>query len=109
MSSKETESATADSRSRATGIDIRHLSNLAKLKLTAAEAEAVTGDLVRIIAMVDEMRAMDTDGVAPLAHPLDSRARLRQDQVTEAVDRDLYQRGAPATGDGYYLVPKVVE
>ncbi len=90
-------------------IDIRHLSNLAKLKLTDAEAGAVAADLARIIAMVDEMRSMDTDGVTPLAHPLDSHARLRPDAITETVDRDLYQRGAPATRDGLYLVPRVVE
>ena len=90
-------------------IDIRHLSNLAKLKLTEREAQAVAGDLARIIAMVDQMQAIDTEGVIPLAHPLDGQARLRPDEVTETVDRDLYQRGAPATRDGLYLVPRVVE
>ncbi|MGE0625233.1 MAG: Asp-tRNA(Asn)/Glu-tRNA(Gln) amidotransferase subunit GatC [Pseudomonadales bacterium] len=90
-------------------IDIRHLSNLAKLKLTEAEAGAVAGDLARIIAMVDQMAGIDTEGVAPLAHPLDSHARMRSDAVTEAVDRALYQRGAPSTEDGLYLVPRVIE
>ena len=52
---------------------------------------------------------MDTDGVRPLAHPLDTAARLRPDEVTEVVDRDLYQAGAPETEDGLYLVPRVVE
>ena len=93
----------------ASEIDIRHLSRLAKLKLTEAEERTVAGDLARIIAMVDEMRAIDTEGVVPLAHPLDSQARLRPDVVSESVDRTLYQRGAPATEDGLYLVPRVVE
>ena len=69
----------------------------------------VRQDLDRIIAMVDQMQAVDTENVTPLAHPLDARQRLRQDEVTEEVDRDLYQRGAPATEDGLYLVPRVVE
>ena len=90
-------------------IDIRHLSALAQLKLSEQEAEAVAGDLARIIDMVDQMRAMDTEGVKPLAHPLDDAARLRPDAVTEAVDRALYQQGAPETEDGLYLVPRVVE
>lgn len=94
---------------KTTGIDIRHLLNLAKLTLTESEARAAAADLARIIAMVDEMRAVDTDGVEPLAHPLDSEARLRPDAVTETVDRDRYQRGAPVTRDGLYLVPRVVE
>jgi aspartyl-tRNA(Asn)/glutamyl-tRNA(Gln) amidotransferase subunit C len=90
-------------------IDIQHLTALAQLKLSDTEAEAVAGDLARIIEMVDQMQAMDTEGVQPLAHPLDSAARLRPDEVTEAVDRDLYQQGAPETEDGLYLVPRVVE
>ena len=90
-------------------IDIDHLARLAQLSLTGAEREAVTGDLVRIIAMVDEMQAVDTEGVAPLAHPLDASQRLREDRVTEVVDRDRFQSGAPETGNGLYLVPRVVE
>ena len=90
-------------------IDIRHLSALAQLKLSAAEAKAVAGDLARIIDMVDQMQAMDTDGVKPLAHPLDSAARLRPDAVSESIDRELYQQGAPETEAGLYLVPRVVE
>jgi aspartyl-tRNA(Asn)/glutamyl-tRNA(Gln) amidotransferase subunit C len=90
-------------------IDIRHLSNLAQLKLSEQEAEAVAGDLARIIEMVDQMQAMDTEGVQPLAHPLDAAARLRPDEITESVDRALYQQGAPETEDGLYLVPRVVE
>ena len=90
-------------------IDIRHLSALAQLQLSDAEAEAVAADLTRIIGMVDQMQAMDTEGVRPLAHPLDTAARLRPDEVTEIVDRDLYQDGAPETEDGLYLVPRVVE
>ena len=90
-------------------IDIRHLSALAQLKLSGQEAQAVAGDLARIIDMVDQMQAMDTEGVQPLAHPLDGAARLRPDAVTEVVDRALYQQGAPETEDGLFLVPRVVE
>ena len=90
-------------------IDISHLAGLAQLRLTGAERDAVAADLERIIGMVDQMQAMDTEGVAPLAHPLDTHAILRPDVVTEAVDRELYQAGAPATENGLYLVPRVVE
>lgn len=90
-------------------IDIRHLSALARLKISEQEAEAVAGDLARIIDMVDQMQAMDTEGVKPLAHPLDADARLRPDAASEIIDRDLYQQGAPETENGLYLVPRVVE
>ena len=55
------------------------------------------------------MQSVDTDGVAPLAHPLDAAQRLRPDALTEAVDRAHYQAGAPAVRDGLYIVPRVVE
>ena len=86
-------------------IDINHLARLAQLALDSEQREQVQQDLVRIIAMVDQMQAIDTDGVEPLAHPLDAVQRLRPDAVTEIVDRDAYQAGAPATADGFYLVP----
>jgi aspartyl-tRNA(Asn)/glutamyl-tRNA(Gln) amidotransferase subunit C len=92
-----------------TGIDIKHLSRLAQLALSEAEQTAALEDLERIISMVDQMQAIDTEGVEPLAHPLDADQRLRADAVTEKVDRELYQQGAPATRDGLYLVPRVVE
>ena len=90
-------------------INIQHLANLAQLELSEREISAVGEDLQRIMAMVDQMQAIDTDAIEPLAHPLDARARLRPDQVTETIERDLYQQGAPATADGLYLVPRVVE
>ena len=90
-------------------IDIAHISRLAQLALDDDEQQRVYADLERIIAMVDQMQGIDTEGVQPLAHPLDAGQRLRDDRVTERVDRDLYQAGAPATQDGFYLVPRVVE
>ena len=59
--------------------------------------------------MVDHMATVDTDGIEPLAHPLDATQRLRPDTVTALVDRDKFQRGAPATEAGLYLVPRVIE
>jgi aspartyl-tRNA(Asn)/glutamyl-tRNA(Gln) amidotransferase subunit C len=88
---------------------ISKLCALAQLALAGDELARAGVDLDRIIGMVDAMSAVDTEGVAPLAHPLDSVQRLREDEVTEHVDRALYQHIAPATQDGYYLVPRVIE
>ena len=90
-------------------IDIQHLANLAQLQLSEQETAMVSGDLQRIMTMVDQMQAMATDAVEPLAHPLVARQRLRVDEISEVIDRELLQQGAPATRDGLYLVPRVVE
>ena len=62
-----------------------------------------------ILAMVDEMSAVDTDGVEPMSHPQEVTQRLRADRVTEADQREIFQSLAPAVEDGLYLVPKVIE
>lgn len=85
------------------------LTRLSQLRLTSEEEALVLDDLGRIVAMIDEMQVIDTDGVAPLSHPLDMDQRLREDRVTETVDRERFQAVAPATRDGLYLVPRVVE
>ncbi len=89
--------------------DIDKLCALARLGLDADERSAARTDLERMIAMADAIAAVDTSGVVPLAHPLDATARLRADEVTEAVDRDAFQALAPLTHDGLYLVPRVIE
>ncbi len=90
-------------------INIAHLARLARLRLTAAEQSAAHEDLSHIITMIDAMQAIPTDGVEPLAHPLEAAARLREDAVTERVDAAHFQTIAPNTDEGFYLVPKVIE
>ena len=90
-------------------IDLDHLCRLAQIALDERERQAVRADLTRIIAMVDQMQSVPTDGVEPLAHPLGGAARLRPDAVTELGERERFQVLAPATAEGLYLVPRVVE
>jgi aspartyl-tRNA(Asn)/glutamyl-tRNA(Gln) amidotransferase subunit C len=89
--------------------DIDKLCALAQLTFDAGEQQAARTDLDRMIAMIDAIAAVDTSGVEPLAHPLDARARMRPDLVTEQVDREPFQKIAPLTRDGLYLVPRVIE
>ncbi len=65
--------------------------------------------LTRILALVEAMNAVATDGVEPLAHPLEPVAWRREDIVTESDQRDEFQINAPFAADGYYLVPRVIE
>ena len=90
-------------------IDIPHLAALARLSLDADSVVHAEQDLLNIIAMIDQMQAIPTDGIEPMAHPLDATQRLREDIVTEEVDLAAFQAQAPSTEQGYYLVPRVVE
>jgi aspartyl-tRNA(Asn)/glutamyl-tRNA(Gln) amidotransferase subunit C len=89
--------------------DIRRLGRLARLEITADEISDVSVKLSSIVAMVDELQAVDTTGVTPMAHPLDRPQRLRADAVTEVDQHELYQRNAPLVERDLYLVPKVIE
>ena len=93
----------------ADSIDISHLATLARLALDADAQSAAAADLQNIISMIDQMQAIPTEGIEPMAHPLDATQRLREDVVSESVDREAFQQIAPDTADGYYRVPRVVE
>ena len=88
---------------------IHRIAHLARLELGESEAAAMQQQLNDILAMVDQMAAVDTTGVAPMSHPQEVMQRLREDRVTETDRRALFQSIAPAVEDGLYLVPKVIE
>ncbi|MDD5393098.1 MAG: Asp-tRNA(Asn)/Glu-tRNA(Gln) amidotransferase subunit GatC [Thiothrix sp.] len=89
--------------------EVRKVAHLARLAMTEDSVEAYTRNLSNILDLVAQMEAVDTDGVVPMAHPLDMTQRLREDVVTETNHREAYQAVAPETEDGLYLVPKVIE
>jgi aspartyl-tRNA(Asn)/glutamyl-tRNA(Gln) amidotransferase subunit C len=88
---------------------IRRLAGLARIALRREETELVRDRLNRILSLVEQLRAVDTSGVEPMSHALDLVQRLRGDEATEPDRRAVYQSVAPATQDGLYLVPKVIE
>lgn len=89
--------------------EVAKIAHLARLHLSDAEAGEVTNRITDILALIDQMQSVDTDGVEPLAHPMDVVQRLRADVVTESDKRDQLQTLAPASQDGLYLVPQVIE
>jgi aspartyl-tRNA(Asn)/glutamyl-tRNA(Gln) amidotransferase subunit C len=94
--------------------DIARLAKLAQLDLSEQQAADTLAKLNDIFALVEQMKAVDTSNVEPLAHPVavwrdDLAMPLRDDRVTEANHRDDYQQPAPSVQDGLYLVPKVIE
>ncbi len=89
--------------------DVAKIAHLARLEIGAHEISGYAETLTRILALIEQMREVDTTNVEPMAHPLDAGLRLRDDVVSEPNLRDKFQRIAPAVEAGLYLVPKVIE
>ena len=96
-----------------TSHDIARVANLARLELRPDETERLLGQLNGFFKLVEQLEAVNTDGVEPLAHPAavlgDVALRLRDDIASEPNQRDASQRSAPAVERGLFLVPKVIE
>ena len=93
-------------------IDKTGISKIAWLARLAIADEDIPGyarDLSRILALVEQMNNVETRDCAPLAHPLEIGARLREDEITEENQRDKFQACAPTVDQGLYLVPRVIE
>ena len=88
---------------------VKEVAELAKLEVADEELARYIGDMNQILQLVEEMQAVNTNGIEPLANPLDATQRLRPDEVTETDQHERYQAVAPETEDGLYLVPRVVE
>jgi aspartyl-tRNA(Asn)/glutamyl-tRNA(Gln) amidotransferase subunit C len=88
---------------------VRRVAHLARIDVSDAQAESTLGHLNGILALIEEMQAVDTRGVEPMAHAQDLSQRLRSDVVTEENRREAFQAVAPETEAGLYLVPKVIE
>ncbi|HUL13503.1 MAG TPA: Asp-tRNA(Asn)/Glu-tRNA(Gln) amidotransferase subunit GatC [Methylococcaceae bacterium] len=89
--------------------EINKIAWLARLAIDADKVDAYARDLSGILGFVEQMSAVDTGSVAPMAHPMDQAQRLREDSVTETDQRELFQAHAPLVEAGLYLVPKVIE
>ena len=88
---------------------VRRIAHLARIEVSEAEAMTTLGHLNGIFQLIEQMQAVDTTGVEPMAHAQDVSQRLRDDAVSEPDRRAAYQAVAPETEAGLYLVPKVIE
>jgi len=89
--------------------EVKKIALLARLKIEDADIPDYVSNLSNILDLVEQMNSVNTDGVVPMSHPLDAVQRLREDKVTESSRREDFQKIAPSTEDGLYLVPKVIE
>ncbi len=88
---------------------VKRIAHLARIEVSEAEALATQGHLNGIFQLIEQMQAVDTSGVEPMAHAQDLCQRLREDAVSEGSRRAAFQAVAPETEAGLYLVPKVIE
>ena len=88
---------------------VKRIAHLARIEISQAEAAQTQDQLNDIFGLIERMRAVDTDGIAPMSHAQDLMLRLRVDAVTESDQHPLFQSVAPQVEGGLYLVPKVIE
>jgi aspartyl-tRNA(Asn)/glutamyl-tRNA(Gln) amidotransferase subunit C len=89
--------------------DVKRIAQLARLEVSDTEAQQVLTELQAIFALIEELQSADTRHVEPMSHAQDVILRLREDQVTEGDQHELFQSIAPLVQGGLYLVPKVIE
>ena len=93
--------------------DIRRIAHLARLELKEEEGTRMLTQINSFFEIVEQISAVDTQGVTPLAHPAELlkevELRLREDVVSEFDERSAHQQSAPAVENGLFLVPRVVE
>ena len=93
--------------------DLKRLAVLAKITVSDADVSALQAQLNGVFDLIDELQAVDTTGIEPLAHPLDvmqhMSQRLREDRDTETDQRAANMANAPAEENGLFLVPKVLD
>ena len=88
---------------------VKRIAHLARIEISDDDALTTQGHLNGIFQLIEQMQAVDTSGVEPMAHAQDVSQRLRDDAVSEGDRRAAYQAVAPETESGLYLVPKVIE
>ena len=89
--------------------DVEYVAGLAKLTLDDATKERLVQELGEILAYVDQLNTLDTDGVEPMMHALEMTNVYREDAVGDSLARDIALQNAPKHDGEYFLVPKILE
>lgn len=89
--------------------DVEKIAHLARIAIADEDIPGYAESLSNILNLVEQMDAVDTENVSPMAHPQDAFQRLREDIVTEENQREHFQKNAPEVENGLYLVPQVLD
>lgn len=88
---------------------VSKIANLAKIEIDDSKIEGIAENLEKILDLVGEMNAIDTDNINPMSHPLNLKQVMRPDEVTEQDQRENFQKNSPSIENGYYKVPKIID
>ena len=88
---------------------LENLSKLSKIKIDDNLRDKLKEDLNLTMSMIDEINNIDCDQIEELSHPIKDNFNLREDVVSEDINRESLQKTSNKTEDGFYLVPKVIE
>jgi aspartyl-tRNA(Asn)/glutamyl-tRNA(Gln) amidotransferase subunit C len=91
-----------------TRADVEKVALLARLRLSEAELETMTGQLAQIVGYVDQLAAVDTEGVEPMAHAVETANVFAEDRVEPSLPREQALANAPSHNGRGYLVPAVL-
>jgi aspartyl-tRNA(Asn)/glutamyl-tRNA(Gln) amidotransferase subunit C len=88
---------------------VRRIAHLARIALREDEAPHLQQELNAMLAFVEELNAVDVEGVEPMTSVIPMRLPLRADAVTDHAGADVITKNAPGAEDHFFTVPKVVE
>lgn len=85
------------------------IADLARIHLTKKEKESLTGHLEKILGYIDQLNELDVDGVTPTSHPLPLQNVFRDDTVLPSLNREKLLKTSPASKNGMFQVPKIID
>ena len=88
---------------------VRKVARLARIRTTEAEAEVLSGELSKILKMIEQLNEVNTDGVEPMTSVIEMKMPEREDAVTDGGIPEKILANAPEQTAGFFVVPKVVE
>lgn len=88
---------------------VTRVARLARIKVSADEAERMTHELNSILGFVEQLNEVDVSGVEPMTSVVEATMRWRKDEVTDGGDAARVTANAPLSDDNFFMVPKVVE
>jgi len=88
---------------------VARIARLARMRITEAESESLTGELSNILNWVEQLSELETEGVPPMTSVVARDAPLRADEVTDGGQAEAVVKNAPEPAHGFFTVPKVVE
>ena len=85
------------------------IARLARIRLDDEKVEPLAGELTNILNWVEQLSEVDTDGVEPMASPVNTKLKWRDDVVNDGDKQDAVLKNAPRSEYGFFAVPKVIE